>query len=86
MRSDGLDGDCEAPGMTHRQHNGESCATCRFYYTGTCRRHPPTVAWYDYNDEPRDLCDTDRRGHVTRWPEPEANDWCGEYEAEGPKA
>lgn len=47
-------------------HTGKKCEDCRYCSNDfLCRRNPPT---YVHDDSPSG-----------RWPEVEADDWCGEF-------
>jgi len=55
-----------------------SCASCRFFYRGTCRRFPPRPG------EPHDLIANGKHymGVVEPvWPPVDETDWCGEWQA-----
>ncbi len=46
----------------------ETCAVCRWWLSGLCRRFPPTVT-----------PESDLEYRCSEWPVTAADDWCGEF-------
>lgn len=65
----------------------QNCGNCRFWkedskdsYEGVCRRYPPTAHFYQYvGDGCEDV-------YYSAFAETAADQWCGEWQPEKPKA
>lgn len=57
------------------------CRTCEFFCGCYCRRRPPTICTVQaYDDDSHEWAEMIS---VTRWPEVNNIDWCGEYKPRG---